>query len=165
MISDIGISTLITLYTVYTTTKYNKNDRNGGIWQSGISKSLAGCPPPCVLRQCTVVFEWKCCLFCLCAHGQCRVYHIYHVEFHFQFGHQITFLVEYQLSRIMYNVLYIMHHAYCMILDEWLIVFEAWCCYKCLKCLKCQKICNIRAKHIIQITAHYHVLFVQLLHV
>ena len=33
-----------------------KNDRNGGIWQSGMSKSLAVRPAPCVLRQCTVVF-------------------------------------------------------------------------------------------------------------
>ena len=31
-----------------------------------------------------VVFKWKCYLFCLFVHGQCRVYYIYHVEFHFQ---------------------------------------------------------------------------------
>ena len=31
-------------------------------------------------------------LFCLCALWQCRVYYIYHVEFHFRFGHH-------QLSR------------------------------------------------------------------
>ena len=51
------------------------------------------CPAPCVLRQCTVVFAWKCRLFCLCTHGQCRVYYIYHVEFHFRFVHLITFPV------------------------------------------------------------------------
>ena len=39
----------------------------------------------CVLRKCTVVFAFKCRLFSLCAHGQCRVYYIYHVEFHFRF--------------------------------------------------------------------------------
>ena len=32
------------------------DDRNGGIWQSGISKSLAECQVLCGLRQCTVVF-------------------------------------------------------------------------------------------------------------
>ena len=36
-----------------------------------------------VLHQYTVVFAWKCRLFCLCAHGQCRIHHIYHVEFNF----------------------------------------------------------------------------------
>ena len=45
-----------------------------------------------------VVFAWKCRLFCLFAHGQCRVYYIYHVEFHFRFEHLITFPVWYQLS-------------------------------------------------------------------
>ena len=40
-----------------------------------------------------VVFAWKCRLFCLFAHGQCRVYYIYHVEFHFRFEHLITFPV------------------------------------------------------------------------
>ena len=28
------------------------------------------CPAPYVLCQCTVVFAWKCHLFCLCAHGK-----------------------------------------------------------------------------------------------
>ena len=40
-----------------------------------------------------VCFAWKCRLFCLCAHEQCRVYYIYHAEFHFRFGHLITFPV------------------------------------------------------------------------
>ena len=40
------------------------------------------CPAPGVLRQCTVVFPWKCC-----------VYHIYHVEFLFQFGRLVLFRV------------------------------------------------------------------------
>ena len=31
---------------------YEKNDHNGGVWQSKISKSLAGCQVLCVLRQC-----------------------------------------------------------------------------------------------------------------
>ena len=31
-----------------------KNYRNGGIWKSGISKSLAECQVLCVLRQCTL---------------------------------------------------------------------------------------------------------------
>ena len=47
--------------------------------------------PLCMQSFALVVFPWKCCLFCLCAHGQCRVYHIYHVEFYFWFGHLITF--------------------------------------------------------------------------
>ena len=51
------------------------------------------CSAPCVHRQCTVVFAWKCCLFCLCAHGQCRVHHIYHVEIHFRFRRLVSFLV------------------------------------------------------------------------
>ena len=49
------------------------------------------------LRFALVVFAWKCRLFCLCSHGQCRVYYIYHVEFHFQFGHLITYPVWHQL--------------------------------------------------------------------
>ena len=49
------------------------------------------CSAPCVHRTCTVVFVWKCCLFCLCAHGQCRVHHIYHVEFHFWFRCLVSF--------------------------------------------------------------------------
>ena len=59
--------------------------------QSGI------CPAPCVLRQCTVVFAWKCHLFCLCAHVQCRVCYIYHVEFHFRFRRLLSFPVKHQL--------------------------------------------------------------------
>ena len=70
-----------------------KNDRNGSIWQSGISKSLAVCPAPCVLCQCTVIFAGKCRLFCLCAHEQCHVCYIYHVEFHFWFRRLVLFTV------------------------------------------------------------------------
>ena len=44
-----------------------------------------------------VVFACKFCLFCLFAHGQCRIYHIYHVEFHLRFGHLITF--SFNISR------------------------------------------------------------------
>ena len=55
------------------------------------------CPAPCVLRQFTVVFAWKCRLLCLCAHGQCLVHHIYHVEFHFRFRHLLSFPVKHQL--------------------------------------------------------------------
>ena len=53
--------------------------------QSGI------CPAPCVLCQCTVVFAWKCRLFCLCTYRQCRIYYIYHVKFYFWFGHLVSF--------------------------------------------------------------------------
>ena len=35
----------------------------------------------------------KCRLFCLCAHGQCRIYYIYHVEFHFWFKCLVSFPV------------------------------------------------------------------------
>ena len=42
-----------------------------------------------MLRQCTVVFAWKCRLFCLCVHVQFRVCYIYHVEFHFRFTHRV----------------------------------------------------------------------------
>ena len=59
--------------------------------QSGI------CPAPCALCQCTVVFAWKCCLCCLCAHVQCRVCYIYHVEFHFRFRFLLSFPVKHQL--------------------------------------------------------------------
>ena len=59
--------------------------------QSGI------CPAPCVLRQCTVVFAWKCRLLCLCMYVQCRVCYIYHVEFHVRFRHLVSFPVEHQL--------------------------------------------------------------------
>ena len=38
-------------------------------------------------------------LFCLCAHVQCRVCYVYHVEFHFRFRRLVTFPVEYQLWR------------------------------------------------------------------
>ena len=55
--------------------------------QSGI------CSARCVLCQCTVVFAWECHFFCLCAHGQCHVYYIYHVEFHFRFRHLVWFPV------------------------------------------------------------------------
>ena len=44
---------------------------------------------PCVLRQCTVVFAWKCCLFCLCNAA--------YVEFHFQLRCLVSFLVKHQL--------------------------------------------------------------------
>ena len=43
--------------------------------------------------SCTVVFVLKCRLFCLCVHGQCRVYYIYHVEFHFWLRHLVWFPV------------------------------------------------------------------------
>ena len=39
-------------------------------------------------------FAWKCRLFCLCAHVQCRVWYIYHVEFHFRFRHPLSFPVK-----------------------------------------------------------------------
>ena len=55
--------------------------------QSGI------CPAQCVLCLFRVVFASKYCLFCLCAHGQCRVHHIHHVEFHFRFRHLVSFPV------------------------------------------------------------------------
>ena len=51
------------------------------------------CPAPCVLCQCTVVFAWKCRLFCLWAYGQCCIYYIYHVEFHFRFRNLVSFPV------------------------------------------------------------------------
>ena len=51
------------------------------------------CPVPCVLHKCTVVFARKCRLFCLCVCGQCRVYYIYHVEFHFRFRRLVSFPV------------------------------------------------------------------------
>merc|ERR1711954_60653 len=35
--------------------------------------------------------------FCLCAHVQCRVCYIYHVEFHFRFRHLLSFPVKHQL--------------------------------------------------------------------
>ena len=38
--------------------------------QSGI------CPAPCVPFLFTVVFAWKCRLFCVCAHGQCHIYFV-----------------------------------------------------------------------------------------
>ena len=40
-----------------------------------------------MLRQYTVVFAWKCYLFCLCVHWQCRVYCISGLStwYHFQF--------------------------------------------------------------------------------
>ena len=43
------------------------------------------------VRCALVVCTWKCRFFCLCAHRQCRVYYIYHVEFHFRFELRITF--------------------------------------------------------------------------
>ena len=55
------------------------------------------CPVPCVLCQCTFVFAWKCCLFCLPAYGWCCVCYIYHVEFHFRFRCLVSFPVKYQL--------------------------------------------------------------------
>ena len=60
------------------------SSKKGKIPQSGI------CPAPCVLCLFTVVFAWKCRLFCLCRHGQCRVHYIYHVEFHFWFRHLVS---------------------------------------------------------------------------
>ena len=51
------------------------------------------CSAQCVLRQYTVIFAWKCCLFCQCVPGQCRVYHICHVEFHFRFRRLVSFPV------------------------------------------------------------------------
>ena len=48
---------------------------------------------PCLLHQYTVAFEWKCRLFCLCVPGQCRVHHIYYVEFHFRFRRLVSFPV------------------------------------------------------------------------
>ena len=87
----------------------------GVVWKWGASASFAGrlvfaemnwhkeipqsgiCPAPCALRQCTVVFAWKCCLFCLCTHVQCRVCYIYHVEFHFRFRRLLSFPVKHQL--------------------------------------------------------------------
>ena len=44
-----------------------------------------------------VVFAWKCRLFCLCAHVQCRLCYIYHVEFHFQLRRMLSFPVKHQL--------------------------------------------------------------------
>ena len=42
------------------------------------------------VKFCTSRLFMKCRLFCLWAHEQCRVYYIYHVEFHFQFGQLIS---------------------------------------------------------------------------
>ena len=54
--------------------------------------------PIYMLRFALVVFAWKCRLFCLCVHGQCRVYYIYHVEFHFRFKNLLAYPVWHQLS-------------------------------------------------------------------
>ena len=59
------------LYTVRCSEKRKKKKK---IPQSRI------CPALCVLHQCTIVFEWKCRLFCLRAHVQCLVCYIYHVD-------------------------------------------------------------------------------------
>ena len=59
--------------------------------QSGI------CPAPCMLCQSTVVFAWKCHFFCFCAHVQCRLCYIYHVEIHFRFRHLVSFLAKHLL--------------------------------------------------------------------
>ena len=65
-----------------------KNDRT-----AAVVRASPICSAPCVLHQYTVVFAWKWRLFSLYAHGQCRVYYIYHVEFHFRFGHLVSFPV------------------------------------------------------------------------
>ena len=44
-----------------------------------------------------VVFAWKFRLFCLWAHGQCHVYYVYQVEFHFRFRRMVSFPVKHQL--------------------------------------------------------------------
>ena len=59
--------------------------------QSGI------CPAPCVHRQSTVIFAWKYRIFCLCAHVQCHICYIFHVEFHFRFRRLLSFTVKHQL--------------------------------------------------------------------
>ena len=81
-----------------------KPDQVKKIPQSGI------CPAPCVLHQCTSPLpqlQYICktlrksslheyVVFSVCAYMRSSVYsvyHIYHVEFHFGFGHQITFPV------------------------------------------------------------------------
>ena len=48
-----------TIFAVSFSYIYRKNDRNGGIWQSGISKSLAVCPAPCVHHMMHVVIMWN----------------------------------------------------------------------------------------------------------
>ena len=75
-----------------------KNDRNDGIRQSGILKSLVEYVQRhvCFLNVQSSLHE-KCRLFCLCVHVQCRVYYIYHVEFHFRFRHLLSFPVKHQL--------------------------------------------------------------------
>ena len=74
--------------------KLNKNDHNGGIWQSGISKSLVEYVQH---RVCFVnvhsSFHLNVVFFSLWVHGQCRVHHIYHVEFHFRFRRLVSFPV------------------------------------------------------------------------
>ena len=71
-----------------------RSHRNGFLFKICISgEKSVKCPAPWLLRQCTVVFAWKCCLFCLCAYAQCRVYYIHHVEFHFRFRALVSFPV------------------------------------------------------------------------
>ena len=45
------------------------------------------------VKFCTRCLCMKMSSVCLFAHGQCRVYYIYHVEFHFRCEHLITFPV------------------------------------------------------------------------
>ena len=73
-----------------------KIDLNGGIWQSRISKYLAE-----YVQHCVCFVNVQSSLHknvCLCAHVQCRVCYIYHVEFHFRFRRRVSFLVKHQLN-------------------------------------------------------------------
>ena len=86
---ELSLQHSITFYTVKNTAKRNMSSAVCG---STMYKSLA--PTPLYMYSfALVVFAWKCRLFCLCVHVQCRVCYIYHVDFQFRFGHLTTFLV------------------------------------------------------------------------
>ena len=78
----IQIPDLMSRVTVGQHEDISKNDRNGGIWQSRISKSLVEYVQG---RVCFVKVQVPCPNF--------NTYFIYHVEFHFRFEHLITFPV------------------------------------------------------------------------
>ena len=98
---NIKNKSILVLETTLITRLIRKSLQQKKMPQSGI------CPAPCGLRQCTSPLpplQYICkamhkssmhenVIFSLCAHGQCHVYYIYHVEFHFRFGHLITFRV------------------------------------------------------------------------
>ena len=74
--------------------EWDTTQRNAASWENKPDIGRPMVYVSCELgKKFTTKRNMSSCLFCLWAHGQCRIYYIYHVECHFRFKHMISFPV------------------------------------------------------------------------